>query len=382
MTTLDWIVVAFPVLLAVNGRRQGFIVGALQLAGFAAGALLGSRIGPLLLQDGADSPYAPLFALCGAVLLGTFFGGWLQVAGAALRARLRLPGLDAVDGGLGAVLGAFLALGIAWIVGAVALQTPGIGLRRDAQHSQILGALNDALPPSGPVLNALARFDPLPQFAGPSPQGVAAPPPRIAHDPDVRRAQRGVVRVLGTACGLGVEGSGWVARPDLVVTNAHVVAGENDTSVQAQGQGARLHATVVLFDRTNDLAVLHVPALPASVLPAGSLTPGRPGAVLGFPHNGPYRVSAARVGQTQDVLAPDAYGRGQINRSITTFRGAVRSGNSGGPLVDDAGRVVGTVFASAVHAHPRAGYAVPVDVVRRRLAAAGTRRVSTGPCGT
>src|SRR4051794_40590768 len=237
MTTLDWIVVAFPVLLAVNGRRQGFIVGALQLAGFAVGALLGSRIGPLLLQDGADSPYAPLFALCGAVLLGTFLGGWLQLAGAELRARVRLPGLDVVDGGLGAALGAVLALGIVWIVGAVALQTPGIGLRRDAQRSQILRALNDALPPSGPVLNALARFDPLPEFAGPSPQGVAAPPPRIARDPDVRRASRGVVRVLGTACGLAVEGSGWVARPGLVVTNAHVVAGEDDTTVEAQGEG-------------------------------------------------------------------------------------------------------------------------------------------------
>jgi len=382
MTTLDWIVVAFTVLLAVNGWRQGFIVGALQLAGFAAGALLGSRIGPLLLQDGADSPYAPLFALCGAVLLGTFFGGWLQVAGAALRARLRLPGLDAVDGGLGAVLGAFLALGIAWIVGAVALQTPGIGLRRDAQHSQILRALDDALPPSGPVLNALARFDPLPQFAGPSPQGVAAPPPRIARDPDVRGAARSVVRVLGTACGLAIEGSGWVARPGFVVTNAHVVAGEGDTSVQAQGEGPKLPARVVLFDRRNDLAVLRVASLGASALPLSTAKSGRAGAVLGFPHNGPYRVSAARVGQTEDVLAPDAYGVGQAHRLITTFRGSIRSGNSGGPLIDDAGRVVGTVFASAVHARPRAGYAVPTEVLRRRLEAAGSARVSTGPCGT
>ena len=382
MTTLDWIVVAFTVLLAINGLRQGFIVGALQLAGFAAGALLGSRIGPLLLQDGSQSPYAPLFALCGAVLLGTFLGGWLQLAGAALRARLRLPGLDAVDGGLGAVLGAFLALAIAWIVGAVALQTPGIGLRRDAQRSQILRVLNDALPPSGPILNALAKFDPLPQFAGPSPEGVAAPPPRIARDPDVRAAARSVVRVLGTACGLAVEGSGWVARPGLVVTNAHVVAGEDDTSVQAEGRGPKLAARVVLFDRTNDIALLRVPALGAPPLPSAKATPGRAGAVLGFPHNGPYRVSAARMGQTQDVLAPDAYGEGQAHRMITTFRGAVRSGNSGGPLIDDAGRVAGTVFASAVHARPRAGYAVPTEIVRRHVAGAGSRRVSTGRCGT
>src|SRR3954471_24654553 len=235
MTAFDWILLVVTGLFAYNGLRQGFIIGALQLGGFFLGALIGSRVGPLLLQDGSKSPYAPLFALIGAILLGTFLAGWLQMAGAALRNRLRLPGLDAVDDGLGGLLGAVLALVIMWVVGAVALQTPGIGLRREAQRSRILGALNDVLPPSGPVLNALARFDPLPQFAGPSPQGVAAPPPRIAHDPDVRGASRGVVRVLGTACGLGVEGSGWVARSGLVVTNAHVVAGEDDTTVQAQG---------------------------------------------------------------------------------------------------------------------------------------------------
>src|SRR3954471_17322468 len=138
MTTLDWLVVAFIVLLAFNGMRQGFIVGVLQLAGFVAGAFAGSRIGPLILSGGSHSPYAPLFALGGAVLLGTFLGGWLQLAGAELRARVRLPGVGGVDGGLGAALGAVLALGIVWVVGAVALQTPGIGLRRDAQRSQIL----------------------------------------------------------------------------------------------------------------------------------------------------------------------------------------------------------------------------------------------------
>src|SRR3954464_4265027 len=358
MTTLDWIVVAFTVLLAVNGRRQGFIVGALQLAGFAVGALLGSRIGPLLLQDGADSPYAPLFALCGAVLLGTFFGGWLQVAGAALRARLRLPGLDAVDGGLGAVLGAFLALGIAWIVGAVALQTPGIGLRRDAQHSQILGALNDALPPSGPVLNALARFDPLPQFAGPSPQGVAAPPPRIARDPDVRGAGRSVVRVLGTACGLAIEGSGWVARDGLVVTNAHVVAGENDTTVELGGRSPGVAAQAVAFDATDDVAVLRAPGLDAPGLSlAASPESGTPAAILGYPENGPLTAEGARVGRTQTVLTDDAYGRGPVTRLLTPLRGRVRSGNSGGPVIDRSGRVLTTVFAGTLSG-PRGGYGV------------------------
>jgi S1-C subfamily serine protease len=381
MTTVDWIIVAFAALLALNGLRQGFIVGVLQVAGFAAGALVGSRVGPLVLSGGAHSPYAPLFALGGAVLLGSLFAGVLEMAGLAVRRAVRLPGLATLDGGLGAVLGAVLALGIAWVAGAVALQTPGLDLRRDVQRSKILTTLNDRLPPSGFLLNALARFDPLPEVRGPGPVGVAPPAAGIGRDPDVQASGRSVVRVLGTACGLGVEGSGWVARDGVVVTNAHVVAGEDDTIVQEQGAGSRLDARVVLFDPTNDVAVLRVPALGAPALRLASDPPeGREAAVLGFPHNGPYTVRAARLGPTRDVISQDAYGRGPVRREVSTFRGRVEPGNSGGPLVDGGGQVVGTVFAATVGAGPRGGYGVPNDVVRGAVDAAGTGAVSTGPC--
>jgi S1-C subfamily serine protease len=382
MTATDWIIVALAVLLAANGLRQGFIIGVLQLAGFAAGAFAGSRLGPVVLSGGSASPYAPLMALAGAVLLGSLCAALLERVGAAVRMAVPLPFVRTADAGLGAVLGALLGLGMAWIAGAVLLQTPGLQLRRDIQRSVILRRLNDVLPPSGFVLNALARFDPLPSIKGPGIAGVRAPQPRIAHDPQVRAAAASVVRVLGTACGLGVEGSGWVAGDGLVVTNAHVVAGESDTIVEQRGEGPRLPARVVLFAPHDDLALLRVPGLGASALPlAPGSESGASAAVLGFPHNGPYDVRAARLGPTQDLLAEDAYGRGPVRRSILSFRGLVRSGNSGGPLVDAAGRVAGTVFAAAVGGGgPRGGYAVPAAVVRQRLAAAGHARVSTGPC--
>lgn len=382
MTAIDWIIVALAVLLAANGMRQGFIIGALQLAGFAVGAFAGSRLGPLVLSNGAHSPYAPLTALAGAVLLGSLCSALLERAGAALRAVARLPGVRLVDSGLGAALGAILGLGLAWIAGAVLLQTPGLDLRRDIQRSLILRRLNDVLPPSGFVLNALARFDPLPSIKGPGIGGVRAPTARIARDPQVRAAAAGVVRVLGTACGLGVEGSGWVAADGLVVTNAHVVAGESDTIVQQRGHGARLAARAVFVSAHDDLALLRVSGLSAPALPLATGTEaGAAAAVLGFPHNGPYDVRAARLGPTQELLTDDAYGRGPVRRSILSFRGVVRSGNSGGPLVDAEGRVVGTVFAAAVGGHgPRGGYAVPAAIVRHRLAQAGHGQVSTGPC--
>src|SRR3954447_16731458 len=210
MTPIDWFIVAFTVLMALWGYSQGLLVGALSLVGFLGGAFLGSRVGPLVLHDGAHSPYAPLFALTGAFLIGGVLATGLEVLGFQLRRRLG-PTLGLLDGVGGAVLIACAGLVLVWVAGAVALQTPGAGgLRKAIQRSQIMQVLNDTLPPSGPILNALARFDPFPRISGPDP-GVGAPTSKIARDPEVQAAGRSVVRVLGTACGLGVAGSGWVA---------------------------------------------------------------------------------------------------------------------------------------------------------------------------
>ncbi|HEX6390736.1 MAG TPA: MarP family serine protease [Solirubrobacteraceae bacterium] len=382
MTAIDVGIIVLCVLLAAVGWRQGFLVGVLSLAGFAAGALLGSRLGTAIVSGGSHSPYAPLFGLIGAV----FVGGLLAIAfegfGYALRSRMPHGSLwHTLDGFLGAGLSTALALALAWLAGAVMLQTPGAReLRSDIQRSSILKRLNDVLPPSGPLLNALARFDPFPAINGP--QARVAPPARgTPRDPDVRAAAGSVVRVTGTACGLGIEGSGWVITRNVVVTNAHVIAGEDDTRVQIRGEGSRLEARAIAFDPENDIALLAVPELggtPALKV-AASAPSGRAAAILGFPRNGPYDARPARLAATEDVISQDAYGRGPVRRKIVTVRGNIRPGNSGGPVVDARGRVVGTVFASSRGGGPKRGYAVPNDIVVKLLRQArGT--VSTGPC--
>jgi hypothetical protein len=386
LTGLDWIIVALVVFMAAFGWRQGFVIGVLSLAGFVGGAYLGTRLGPELLPEGSESPYAPLFGLFGALLAGAILATGLESVGLVLRERLTFPGLQAFDGLLGAVLSAAIALGIVWIAGAVALQTPGAReLRADIQRSEILSRLNDALPPSGPLLNALARFDPFPQIEGPGADDVAPPREGIQADPDIRAAERSTFRILGTACGLGVSGSGWAAGGGLVVTNAHVVAGQDDTEVQANGQGPRLRARAVAFDVRNDIAVLRVsgigdvPALPLADDPPS----GRAGAILGFPKNSDeLRSRSGRLGATTEVLAQDALGQGPVRRRITALRGLVQSGNSGGPMVDIRGRVITTIFAATRGGGPNAGYGVPNDVVARVLAQARGREgtVPTGPC--
>jgi S1-C subfamily serine protease len=380
VTSIDWIIVGFTVLMAVWGYTQGLIVGAMSLVGFVVGAFVGSRVAPLLLSEGSHSEYAPLFALVGAVLLGGLLASGLEVLGFHLRYRLG-EGLGVLDGVGGAALLGCLGLGLAWVLGAVALQTPGAReLREPIQRSAILRELNDVLPPSGPILQALARFDPFPQITGPQAR-VPAPDSAIAGDPQVQAAGRSVVKLQGTACGLGIEGSGWVAGNGFVVTNAHVIAGQDNTTAQVGGQGPRYDTDPVWFDSRNDVAILRASALAG--VPALRLNvnarPGTSAAILGFPENGPYDVQPGRLGDTSTVTSQDAYGNGPVRRLITSLRGLVRSGNSGGPMVDGDGRVVTTIFAARVSDGGRTGFGVPDSVVQNALSRVGGT-VDTGPC--
>jgi S1-C subfamily serine protease len=384
VTGLDWLIIGFSLAMAFWGYQQGLIVGVLSLGGFAIGAFLGSRLGPSLLPEGSHSPYAPATALAGALLVGGLVA--ITMEGLAFGARRRLlgragrrRGIAVAESSGGALLLVALALGLAWLFGAVALNAPGAkGLRKAVQQSAILRALNDAFPPSSALINALNRIDPRVAIQGPSPN-VAAPDSKIARDPEVRAASSSVVRVLGTACGLGVEGSGWVAAPGLIATNAHVVAGESDTTVTPAGSDTALDAMPVHYDPTNDLALLRVNGLgdgPLSFAP--EVQSGTPGAVLGYPENGPLTITPARVGATGPVITQDSYGRGPVTRQLTALRGEVHSGNSGGPLVDGDGRVMGTVFAATTQGKP-GGYAVANSVVAGALGDS-TGQVSTGPC--
>jgi S1-C subfamily serine protease len=367
--------------MAAIGYQRGLIASALPLFGFVGGAALGARIGPALLSGGSESQYAPLVAVATGVLVGAFIAVALEGVGNAIRMRIIGGPVGALDGLGGAVLLAALALLLAWGFGAVALHSSGDNarnLRELVQRSALLGALNDALPPSGPLLNVLRRVDPTPAVRGPE-ADVRPPDPSVVDDPDIQAAGPSTVRVLGTACGLGVAGSGWVAGQGLVVTNAHVVAGEDDTTVSPRG-GSELDATAVHYDPRNDLAILSVDGLqePALAL-AGRVHKGEDAAVIGYPENGPLTFTPARLGRAGVVTSEDSYGRGPVQREMTPFRADVRSGNSGGPVVDTQGQVAATVFAASTGGKPISGLGVPNDVVRAALQSR-LEPTGTGPC--
>ena len=381
MNLVDLGIIVFAVALAAIGYERGLIASALPLVGFVAGAALGARVGPALLTGGSESRYAPLVAVAIGILVGVFIAVALEGVGQAVRARMGRGTAGSVDGVGGAVLLAGLALLLCWGLGAVALHAGGDGargLRRAVQRSAILGALNDVLPPSGPLLNVLRRVDPTAAVRGPD-ADVAPPEAGIVRDPEIRAAGASTVKVLGTSCGLGVAGSGWVAGPQLVVTNAHVVAGEDDTTVTPNG-GAALEATAVHYDTRNDLALLAVPGLDAAPLDVAAHRPrGSEAAAIGYPGDGPLTFTAARLGRTGRVTSQDSYGRGPVQRRMTPFRADVRPGSSGGPVVDADGDVLTTVFAASSGGARDDGLGVPNEVVAKALDGR-LEPTDTGPC--
>jgi S1-C subfamily serine protease len=375
VSTADWVVIVVVVVSALYGLTTGLVRGALSLAGFALGAYVGARLAPALLSDG--SPYAPLVALFGAVLGGALLRGLAGILGSVLRTTLSaVPGLRTLDSIAGLLLGAAAGVVLCWAVGAVLLYLPGqADMRRAVQRSEILAVLNDAFPPER-LLETLERVDPIGVFAGP-PAIVAPPDSRLARDPDVVAAAKSVVRVTGIACGLGVEGSGWIVRPGLVVTNAHVVAGIGTPRVDRRDGNAR-PAAVVVFDETNDVAVLRVPGLGGRALAVAEPERGVGVVLLGYPGNGPLTLTPGRLGGTRDLLSRNAYGRGPVRRSITTIRGVIEPGSSGGPGVDAHGRVRTTVFARQPGS--RGGFGIPPDVVLGRVRKAAREPVPETAC--
>jgi S1-C subfamily serine protease len=374
VTLTDVLLILWVAIFAVQGAFRGLIAQALSLIGLGIGALAGSWIAPHLLSD--NSPWVSFASLLGAVVGASLLGAASVTLAESPRRFLAFrPTLRLMDSTAGAILGGGLGLALAWLLAVVALHQPSLGFRKDVRDSTILPRLMRAVPPDR-VLQALNRFDPFPELALGS--GPLPPPDQsVVASAGANAAKGSVVKIHGTACGLGTQGSGWVVRRGLVATNAHVIAGERDTEVLAPN-GQTLDATPVYVDGRNDVALLRVRSL--GVEPLGLDQNGTfPKAVviLGYPRDGALSASAATAGAPRQVIAPDAYDRNVGPRTVVPMRGKVQPGDSGGPVVDSRGSVVAMVFAGAKHGPT--GYAVPVDLVLRGVES-DLRPVSSGPC--
>jgi uncharacterized membrane protein required for colicin V production len=378
LNAADWLAIAIVLIAAVGGFRRGLVLSAFSLIGLGAGAYIGSRLVPHVLHGGSDSRWTPLAALVGAVLGAVLLQFAALLVGSFIRGGMRLTPLRLIDSAGGLLLGGAVGLAIVWVGAAsVAVLSPGeTSFSREVERSEIVKQLNSALPPRT-LLHLLQRIDPFPSIVGP--QAPSLPPSEgVLRDPSIRAATTRVVKVLGTACGHGVEGTGWVAGTDLIVTAAHVVAGESNTIVRSPGQTLPAVADVVVLDIHNDVAVLRVSGVGLKPLRLADPRSGASVAILGYPLDGGLTATPGRIGRTATVLTQDALEHGPVARTITAVAGRVQHGDSGGPAVDKAGRVQSMIFAQ--RRDSPSGYGVPPSIIRSDLARAGTRAVSTGAC--
>jgi S1-C subfamily serine protease len=371
VTVADGVLIVWIGVMAAQGFFRGFAAQILSIAGVAIGAFLGSWIAPHAVPG--DSTLASLIgALTGAVLLGAASG---SLVGSARRFVLLRPSLRLLDSWGGAIAGAVVGLGFAWLAGVFLLHEPSLGLRPAVQGSAILPRLLRALPPDN-VLSALDRFDALPLLPGVE-ERLPDPDPSVLSSRGARAAAASVVKVEGTSCGLGAQGSGWVVRRNIVATNAHVIAGQGDTQVLTPG-GQSLGARPVYVDAVNDVALLRVNGLRTSPL-ATREEDGfpKPVVLLGYPRDGALTAVAGTAGEPRTVLAPDAYRRRVRPRQVVPLRGSVEPGESGGPVIDRRGAVVAMIFGGTRRGE--GGFGVPVELVLHGLDTT-LRVVSPGPC--
>jgi uncharacterized membrane protein required for colicin V production len=371
---VDWLAVAFILMLALGGLRKGLLVGGLSLVGVVGGLYIGARLAPVLFS-GSHSPYTPLIALAGALILAIALETTGALMGGVLRDALRLTPFRLVDAIGGSVLGVATAIAVLWIVAAVAFHLPQTSMVRErARQSAVLSKLISTLPPQD-VMSALAGIDPFPLIVGPAAPSQA-PDSSVLTLASLQQSERSVVRVKSEACGIGYAGSGWVTRKEYVVTAAHVVAGGNKIKVQAPGHSMR-SAQVVAFDGSNDLALLYVRGLGEKPLRLASPDYGDAGAVLGYPGDGPFKAEPVLVGSTATLFSPN-YAGTVISRSITSLRGKVRPGDSGGPVVNGHGVVEMTVFGAKKGTD--VGYGSSSEFVRGLFELRDSAGVSTGAC--
>jgi S1-C subfamily serine protease len=388
VNVLDVVIVAAAGAAGYFGYRIGFVARVTSWVGLALGVVLAVAfvddiVDPLSAQP---SQTRLLVALAFFLVLASAGQGAGFAVGTALRRRLsRGAGLHRGDRIGGAVVGVLGVLVAVWLL-VPALSSASGWPARSARDSQIVRAINRYAPDPPPQAERLGRRvaeGPFPEvFSGFNDPGEVGAPPTDALASDVAvRVASSTVRIEGAACDQIQAGSGWVAGADLVVTNAHVVAGERNTHVETN-DGRRLSATVVAFDAGRDVAVLRVRNLRLFALPRADGGDGMVGAVFGYPGGGPLTISPARIAETVDAAGTDIYRTGRTSREVFVIASELAPGDSGGPLVDERGRMVGVAFAvdpgqdGTAYALTRA----EVDGVLVPVLNGGGQPVGTGPC--
>ncbi|MFN2525269.1 MAG: MarP family serine protease [Actinomycetota bacterium] len=392
MNWLDLIVIVLALASAYRGWRLGFLGQAFELGGGFLGLIVGLALGPQIAsaftdRAGLTAALISLIVLFVALSLGQTAG---YIVGHRLGLVVTRARLGLLNSATGALFGITIILLGAWLLSSVLVHGPSRGIARAIKQSDLLVAVNRALPRPPDIVGQLQQYlntSGFPQVFAGLPRSIG-PPVRLPSERTARRAvaaaDQSTVRVVVPACGGTQLGSGWIAADSTVVTNAHVVAGGEEITIQEQGSGDHAGA-VVLFDPRTDIAIVHVEGLTAPALELTTVDQerGTPGATLGYPgaEDGDLVPQAAAVQAMYDAVGRDIYGNGEVERELYELRSRVRQGDSGGPFVLPNGFVAGVVFAAST-TDSDTGYALTGAEVSDEIdrGSRRTSQVSTGDC--
>ncbi|MEU6354607.1 MarP family serine protease [Streptomyces sp. NPDC047072] len=382
MNVLDILLLVAAVWFAIVGYRQGFVVGILSVIGFLGGGLVAVYTLPVIWDAVTDeSEVGTTAAVVGVVIVivcASVGQALTTHLGNKLRRYITWSPARAVDATGGALVNVVAMLLVAWLIGTMLAQTTMATVGKEVRSSKVLLGVQEVLPSDADTwfkdFTSVLKQNGFPQVFSPFSdepiKEVQPPDPKLASSAVAVRAQRSIVKVMGTAtsCGKVLEGTGFVFGDRRVMTNAHVVGGVDEPTVQIGGEGRKYDAKVVLYDWQRDIAVLDVPDLkaPALQFTTDDASSGDGAIVAGFPENGSYDVRAARVRGRIDAHGPDIYHRGTVNRDVYSLYATVRQGNSGGPLLTPEGKVYGVVFAKSLD-DPDTGYALTADEIQEDI---------------
>ncbi|MFI1014207.1 MarP family serine protease [Streptomyces sp. NPDC020965] len=397
MNVLDILLLVAAVWFAIVGYRQGFVVGILSVIGFLGGGLVAVYLLPVLwdelTNDSEVSTTAAVVAVIIVIVCASVGQAFTTHLGNKLRRHITWSPARALDATGGALVNVVAMLLVAWLIGSALAGTTLPTLGKEVRNSKVLLGVARVMPPQASTwftdFSSVLAQNGFPQvfspFANETIKEVRAPDPALVGSPVAARAKQSIVKVVGTAesCGKVLEGTGFVFGDRRVMTNAHVVGGVDEPTVQIGGEGRLYDAKVVLYDWRRDIAVLDVPNLRAKPLQFADndARTGDSAIVAGFPENGSYDVRSARVRGRINADGPDIYRRGTVSRDVYSLFTTVRQGNSGGPLLTTDGEVYGVIFARSLD-DPDTGYALTVDEIAGDISAglAANQQVDTQGC--
>ncbi|MET7463244.1 MarP family serine protease [Nonomuraea sp. NPDC005501] len=389
---LDLVLLAMAVAFGFSGYRQGFILGVMSFVGFVGGCVFGVYVAPPIAGALVDGDVMQALVAVVIVLVAALLGQLLSsTLGAVVRSYVRRPPAKVVDAVGGTIAGVLSVLVISWMVGSLLVASTFTPVVEQIRGSLLLSTVDGAMPDGvrawqKPFKKFIDRseFPPVLDAIRGDAVDVEPPDPAVLGGAGLQQARAAIVQVRGTAssCAKQIEGTGFVFAPDHVMTNAHVVAGV-DTALQViDHTGQARPATVVRFNPRRDIAVLYVPNAGLPLLAFhGEAVKGDDAIVAGYPQGRGYTPQPARIAARRQALSPDIYHEGDVSRDVYVIRGTVEQGNSGGPLLDTGGRVLGVVFGVVV-GQKDTGYVLTASEVSSdaRQSATVTTPVSTRTC--